>query len=147
MGYFTIKNNFFLVSSNEMFEEYKKIDKFMNILEKSGVAIIIKNVKQEKKICKVETGSYGYNIYNLFAAIIYCFAKFNASLRDIEDKCKFDVRVIYIMEGRIPDHSTIGNFINDYILPYQYEIFALINIQIIKELNLDVTGVFVDGLK
>ena len=147
MSYFNIKNNFFLVPPKEVLGEFEKIDKFMELLEKSGVAKIIKDVKQKKKICKVESGNPGYNPYNLFAAIIYCFAKFNASLRDIEDKCMYDIRVMYIMENKIPDHSTIGNFINDYFLPYQYEIFTLINIQIIKDLKLNVSDVFVDGTK
>ena len=147
MSYFNIKKSFFLVPPKEVLGEFEKIDKFMELLEKSGVAEIIKDVKQKKKICKVESGNPGYNPYNLFAAIIYCFAKFDASLRDIEDKCMYDIRVMYIMENKIPDHSTIGNFINDYFLPYQYEIFTLINIQIIRDLKLDVSDVFVDGTK
>ena len=66
----------------------------MNLLEKSGVGKIIENVKLKDKMCK---GRNGYNPYNLFAAIVYCFAKFNATLRDIEEKFIFDLRVIYIM--------------------------------------------------
>ena len=124
--------------------EFEKIDKFMNLLEKSGVWKILKYVKQKDKNCK---GRTGYNPYNLFAAIVYCFAKFDATLRDIEDKFIFDFRTIYIMEGNIPDHSTIGNFINTYIVPYQYEIFACINKEIIKELSLDITDIYIDGTK
>ena len=87
----------------------------MRLLENSGVAKYIECVNQKAQNCK---GRIGYNPYNLFAAIIYCFSKFKASLRDIEDKCIYDIRVYYIMEGYIPDHSTIGNFINKYILPF-----------------------------
>ena len=147
MGYFNIKRNLFLVPQVEVLGEYEKIDKFMELLEKSGVSKIIKSVKQKEKLCKQKQENPKYNSYNLFAAIIYCFAKFKGSLRDIEDKCLFDIRVIYIMEGKIPDHSTVGNFINNYFLPYQYEIFTLINIQIIKELNLDISDNFIDGTK
>ena len=147
MSYFSIKRNLFPVPQQEVFGEYEKIDEFMEILEKSGVYQIIKSVKQKKNLCKQEQKNPKYNEYNLFAAIIYCFAKFKGSLRDIEDKCMFDIRVMYIMEGKKPDYSTIGNFINDYFLPYQYEIFTLINIQIIKELNLNISDNFVDGTK
>ena len=45
-----------------MLKEYEKIDKFMNLLENSGVAEIIKNVKYRNKKCK---GRPGYNPYNL----------------------------------------------------------------------------------
>ena len=144
MKYFTIKRSFFLVPSLDIVKEYEKIDKFINLLENSGVAEIIKNVKYENKKCK---GRIGYNTYNLFAAIVYCFAKFKGTLRDIEDKCLFDVRVYYIMEGNVPDYSIIGDFINKYILPYQYEIFTLINKQIIIELNLNIDNVYDDGTK
>lgn len=144
MKYFTIKRSLFLVPQANMIEEYEKIDKFMQILEKSDVAEIIKNVKQQEVNCK---GRIGYNPYNLFATIVYCFSKFKGTLRDIEDKCMFDMRVNYIMEGKIPDHSVIGDFINNYILPYQYEIFTTINKQIIKELNLNVDNIYNDGTK
>lgn len=144
MKYFTIKRQLFLVHQPNMLEEYEKIDKFMKILEEFGVSKIIKNVNLKNQICK---GRIGYNSYNLFATIIYCFSKFKDTLRDIEDKCIFDLRVNYIMEGKIPNYSTICLYINNYILPYQYEIFTTINKQIIKELNLNIDNVYNDGTK
>ena len=144
MKYFTIKRPIFLVPQLDVVEEYKKIDKFMEILENSGVAEIIKNVKSNNELCK---GRNGYNPYNLFALIVYCFAKFKGTLRDIEDKCRYDIRTLYIMEGNVPNYSIIGDFINNYILPNQYEIFTTINKQIIKELNLDISNVYNDGSK
>lgn len=144
MEYFSIKRAIFIVPSEKCNVEFEKIDKFMIFLEKSGVGQIIKYVKFKDKNCQ---GRKGYNPYNLFAAIIYCFAKFNATLRDIEDKCIFDLRVLYIMEGCIPDHSTIGNFINNYIVPYQHEIFTCINKQIIKEFKLNISDCYIDGTK
>ena len=144
MEYFSIKRSLFIVPSKKCSENFEKIDKFMNLLEKSGIGKIIEYVKLKDKKCK---GRTGYNPYNLFAAVVYCFAKFNATLRDIEDKCINDLRVIYIMEGNIPDYSTIGNFINTYIVPYQYEIFTHINKEIAKELNLDISDIYLDGTK
>ena len=116
----------------------------MLFLENSGVGKIIENVKHKDYKCK---GRNGYNPYNLFAMIIYCFSKFKATLRDIEDKCIYDIRVIYIMEGNMPDFSTICLFINEYIVPNQYEIFTCITKQIIKDFNLDTSDVYVDGTK
>ena len=144
MSYFTIKRSFFLVSSSRCDEEFQKIDKFMELLEKSGVGKIIESVKSNEIQCK---GRKGYYKYNLFAMIIYCFAKFKASLRNIEDKCVFDLRVLYIMEENIPDHSVIGKFINQFIVPYQYEIFTTITKQIIKDFNLKIDDIFVDRTK
>ncbi len=144
MEYFSIKRSFFIVPSQKSNVEFEKIDKFMDLLEKSRVWKIIECVKLQDKKCK---GRSGYNPYNLFAAIVYCFSKFNATLREIEDKCIFDIRVNYIMEGNTPDYSVIGDFINNYIVPYQYEIFTCINKQIIKEFNIDVSDNYVDGTK
>lgn len=144
MSYFTIKRPLFLVPSKECYEEFAKIDLFMEFLEKSEVAQIIESVKPKKENCK---GPKGYSKYNLFATIIYCFAKFKGTLRDIEDKCIFDMRNYYIMEGEIPDFSTICLFINEYIAPNQYEIFTTLNKQIIKDFNLKIENIFDDGTK
>lgn len=143
MSYFNIKRTFFLVPSNACLEEYEKIDKFMSILEKSGVGKIIEKEKQKKK----EQGNIKHNPYNIFATIIYCFTKLNNSLREIESLSKFDLRVMYIMENQELDHSEIGNFINKYILPYQYEIFTKITKAIIDEFNLDISNQYLDGTK
>ena len=48
------------------------------------------------------------------------------TLRDIEDRCKNDLRCIYMLQGEQPTHSSFGNFINEYILPHQSKIFSLI---------------------
>ena len=95
MEYFTIKSSFFLVSSNIYIEELKKIDKFMKLLENSKVWKYINYVNTNNKKCK---GRIGYNPYNLFATIIYCFAKFKASLRDIEDTHIGDKRLLRLIK-------------------------------------------------
>lgn len=41
----------------------------------------------------------------------------------------------------------MGNFINRFILFYQYKIFAMITKAIIKEFNLDVSDQYLDGIK
>ena len=50
MEYFSIKRSFFIVPSQNCNIEFKKIDKFMNFLNNSGVGIIIANVKDKEKI-------------------------------------------------------------------------------------------------
>ena len=83
------------------------------ILEKSGIGRLIED--KSKKL-----GRTGYNVYNLVATIIYCFSKFQSSVREIEQLCKFDLRVMYLMEQEQPSHNTIKECINKYILPYTY---------------------------
>ena len=112
----------------------------MMILEKSGIGKLIEN--NSKKL-----GRTGYNVYNLVATIIYCFSKFQSSVREIEQLCKFDLRVMYLMEQEQPSHNTIKECINKYILPYTYEIFTMITKTIIDEFNLDISDVYLDGTK
>lgn len=138
--YFNIKKFLFLVSSDICNEELTKIDKFISILNKSGIGIIIKNEKKKK-------GRYGYNTYDLVATIIYCFSQFRSSLREIDDLCKFDLIVIYLMHQVEPSHNAIKECINKYILPHQYEMFTLINKTIKKEFDLDVSNQYLDGTK
>lgn len=64
MNNFTIKKAFFQLPSTKCCKELEKIDKFMKILQKSGIDKIIKNVNQDKNMCK---GRAGYNPYNMMA--------------------------------------------------------------------------------
>lgn len=64
-----------------------------------------------------------YNPYNMLAVIIYNFAFNKSTLRDIEDKCRNDLRCIYILQGENPSYKSTGNFINDYILPNRKKFF------------------------
>lgn len=143
MSYFTIKNSFFLVPSNDVLEEFEKINYFIEILEKSGVGKIIDKIYKNDK----EVGRNGFNPFNLFAMIVYCFSKFKSSLREMEELCKYDWRVIYLMEQQTPNYSVIGKFINKYILPNQYIIFTMITKAIIIKFELDISNQYLDGTK
>lgn len=145
MNYFTTKNSFFLVPSYKCDEEFRKIDKFLEILEKSGIGKLINSIHMSKKNGLV--GRKGYNPFNMFAMIIYCFSKYKSTLREMEELCIFDLRVIYIMDQQTPSYKIICEFINNYILPYQYEIFTIITKTIINELNIDISNQYLDGTK
>ena len=140
MEYFNTKRPIFIVPSNKCCEEFDKIDKFLKILNKSGIGKIIKKVQNE-------VGRKGYNPYNLIATIIYCFSKFKSTIREIENLCKFDLRVMYIMEQKQPSHNVIKDCVNKYILPYQYEIFTMITEAIKEELNVNIDIQYNDGTK
>ena len=140
MEYFNTKRPIFIVPSNKCCEEFDKIDKFLKILNKSEIGSIIKKV--QKKV-----GRKGYDPFNLVATTIYCFSKFKSTVREIENLCQFDIRVIYLMEQEQPSHNVIKDCINRYILPYQYEIFTSITKAIITELNIDIDTEYNDGTK
>ena len=145
MKYFTTKSNFFLVPSRKCDEEFRKIDEFLVLLEKSGVGNLINTIHNFNK--KKLAGRKGYNPFNMFAMIVYCFSKYKSTLREMEQLCIFDLRVIYIMEQQTPTYKILCEFINKYIVPYQYEIFTIITKAIIDELNIDVSNQYLDGTK
>ncbi len=140
MNYFNIKRSIFIVSSNKCIEEYEKIDKFIEILNKSGIGKLIENTQKN-------IGRKGYNPFNLVAAIIYCFSQFKSTIREIENLCIYDLRVMYIMEQQQPSDTSIKDCINKYILPYQYEIFSMVTKAIVDEFNLDISNQYIDGTK
>ena len=140
MNYFSIKRPIFIVSSNRCIEEYAKIDKFIEILNKSGIGKLIENT--QKNIGRGE-----YNPFNLVAAIIYCFSQFKSTIREIEYLCIYDLKVMYIMNQQQPSDTSIKDCINKYILPYQYEIFLIVTKAIIDEFNLDISNQYIDGTK
>lgn len=144
MSYYTTRQTFLICSSTIKAEETKKIDRFLKLLSDSGVCDLLQECihKDESK-----GGRPSYNQYNLLATIIYSFAFSKASLKDIEDLCTFDLRVIYINENKVPSYRTIGNFINNFIVPNRDRIFSLITKQIFKECNLKMDKAFIDGSK
>jgi len=143
MSYFTTRDTFFVVPLNISDEEIQKIDYLAHILEKSGVSKVI----EESNYKSSEVGRNSYNPYRLFMAIIYCFAMHKGTLRNIEEMCKYDLRVSYILNQETPSHKTIHEFINCVIKPNTYKIFTLITSTIINELNIDISNQYLDGTK
>ncbi len=145
MEYFSTKRFIFIVPSQQCDEELEKIDKFVKILNKSEIGNLI--IKEQNRSKKINVGNPECNPFNLMTTIIYCFSKFKSSVREIEQLCKFDLRVMYLMEQKTPNHSTIGKFINKYIVPYHYEIFTMITKSIIEELDVNTDTQYNDGTK
>ncbi len=144
MNYYSTHKPFFVFCYSSDVEQYKKIDKFLDLLSRSGACKIIENeIKKEDD----KGGRRPVNPYNLLASIIYCFAFKKGTLREIETELKFDLRLKYIMQDEEPSYKTIGNFINKFIIPNQNEIFKLITFEIFKECKINMDKVFIDGSK
>lgn len=143
MSYFTTRDTFFVVPLNMSDEEIQKIDYLSCILEKSGVGKLIEGSEFKSS----DKGRNAYNPYKLFMAIIYCFAMHKGTLRNIEEMCKYDLRVSYILGQDTPSYKTVHEFINCVIKPNAYRIFTLITSTIISELNIDISNQYLDGTK
>lgn len=136
---FTTRETFLIPSFDLEVKEREKLDKFLLLLEKSNIDEFFP--KDE------DNGRNHYSYYDLLATILYGFAFSNSTLRQLETACKFDLRYFYLMEQKQPKHTAFGDFINNVILPNRDEIFKRITNQIIKECNLIIDDVFIDGSK
>lgn len=144
MNNFTIKRSFFQTPSTKCYKEFEKIDKFVEILQKTEINKIIENVNKLERKCK---GRIGYNPYNMMYTVLYCFSQFKSSVRELERLCYTDLRIIYLMEQEEPSYATFCDFINKYIKPYSLEIFSTITKTIIEEYNINIRNQYIDGTK
>ncbi len=147
MRYYSTMKTFFVDCYTTNVEQSKKMDKFLSFLDKTGVCDLIREEIEKKNKNEEKGGRPTYNFYNLFAAIVYNFAFGKGTLRDIEDRIKNDIRCIYIMQNEYPSYKSIGNFINDFILPNQDEIFSKITKTIFEECELKMDNMYIDESK
>ena len=123
MKYFSTHNEFMSCFLSISIEEREKLDKFLDIIDESGVGKII---EKELNNSNETRGRKPFNPYKLFAAIIYGFSKHSGSLRKIEESINFDLRFIYLMEETHPSYVTISKFLNNIVVKNQREIFSCI---------------------
>ena len=140
-------STFFVDCYTTNVEQSKKIDKFLFLLDESGVCDFLEKEIKKNEPQEDKGGRPTYNPYNLLAVIIYNFAFNKGTLRNIEDRIKNDLRCIYIMQDQYPTHMTIGNFMNDYIVSNQEKIFSLITKAIFKECKISMDDLYLDDSK
>lgn len=144
MGYFTTRQDFFVMSSTMVVEEREKLDRFLNFLEASGVAEVLTG---DVKISRESGGRPAYNRYDLFATILYGFAFTSGTLRDLESACHYDLRFIYLMNQETPSHVVFGNYINSVIVPNLDRIFSCLIKRIFHECGVTYEDAYIDGTK
>ena len=109
MSNFTIRDTFLIPSFDLEEKEREKLDKFLLLLERSGVEKFFKTASSKG-------GRPSYSPYNMFATILYGFAFGSPTLRQLEESCRFDLRYFYLMEQDRPSFMSFGDFINGVVL-------------------------------
>jgi len=141
---FTTRKTFLVPSFDLDRKEEEKMNRFLLVLEKSGVEELFIR-KEEYSLDK--GGRPRYSCYDLLATILYGFAFGSPTLRELETSCRYDLRYFYLMQQERPSHMRFGEFINDVILPYRKEIFKRITSAIIEEMKIPLDECFIDGSK
>ena len=113
MPYFNI-HKLFLVDNYELpLKEKEKIDKFLQILDDSGIAkFFLPIIRKDKS----KGGRPTANPFKLFAGIALGFSERGGSLREIEKLMNFDIRFRYLMDQETVNASTMSRFCNNYVV-------------------------------
>ena len=70
-----------------------------------------------------------------------------ASLREIEDRCKSNIRYMFLMNCETPSYRTFGYFIRNELSECISDIFQEINNYIFNKEGVDLQRVYIDGTK
>jgi transposase len=111
---------------------------------------IMKGINLEKYLRPIENriGRPRYNPVRILKVILFGFMDGGyASLRELEDRCRYDIRYKYLMEQEMPSYRTFGHFIKDYLEDSVEELFLMINKELFERDGVDLEHLYIDGSK
>ena len=93
-------------------------------------------------------GRPGYNRVNMLKTVLFGFMDMGyASLRELEDRCKVDIRYMYLMDYETPSYGAFQYFIQTELRKSAEEIFQAVTKQIIRKEHVDLQHLYIDGTK
>ena len=92
---------------------------------------------------------YGYSSQKMLECVLLAYTLFGyASVRQLEDYCKHDIRFIYLMQGDQPSFMSFQRFISDDLTESIEDIFYSLNRYIEqRDTELDTDVMTIDGTK
>ena len=93
-------------------------------------------------------GRPGYCRVNMLKTILFGFMDTGyVSLRELEDRCKVNLRYMYLMDYERPSYHCFGDFINEELLESIEKIFRAVMKHICEKENVDMQHIYIDGSK
>ncbi len=93
-------------------------------------------------------GRPGYSRVNMLKTILFGFMDTGyASLRGLEDRCKVNLRYMYLMDYEVPSYHCFGDFINEELTDTIEEIFRAVMKHICEKEHVDMQHLYIDGSK
>lgn len=109
---------------------------------------VVEGVNIFKFIDFSHRNSYGYDGMKMLECVLLAFALNGyASVRELEDLCKYDIRFRFIMEGQTPSHMAFHRFIHDDLLMPIEDLFVEFNRFFESHDNIDTDILYIDGTK
>ena len=115
---------------------------FDKIMEEIGIEQYLKPEPYNK------LGRPGYNRVNMLKTVLFGFMDTGyASLRELEDRCKTNIRYMYLMDYETPSYRSFSYFINEEISESVQDIFKAVMAYIEKTDHVDLQHLYIDGSK
>ena len=129
----------FIAESLEICDPVLAFDK---IMEEIGIEQYLKPEEGNR------IGRRGYSRVNMLKTILYGFMDTGyASLRELEDRCKVNLRYMYLMDSETPTYHCFGDFINEELAEGIEDIFKAVMKYICEKGHVDLQHVYIDGTK
>ena len=115
---------------------------FDRIMEEIEIAKYLKPEPSKKM------GRPGYNRVNMLKTVLFGFMDTGyASLRELEDRCRTNIRYMYLMEYETPTYRAFSYFINEELKEPAEDIFKAIMDYIADKEGVDLQHLYIDGSK
>ena len=115
---------------------------FDKIMEEIGIAKYLKPEPFNRM------GRPGYNRVNMLKTVLFGFMDTGyASLRELEDRCRSNIRYMYLMDHATPSYRSFCYFINEEIKGSVQDIFKAVMSYIEKADGVDLQHLYIDGSK
>lgn len=93
-------------------------------------------------------GRPGYNRVNMLKTVLFGFMDTGyASLRKLEDRCRTNIRYMYLMDYETPSYRSFSYFINEEINESAQDIFKAVMAYIERTDGVDLQHLYMDGSK
>ena len=93
-------------------------------------------------------GRPGYNRVNMLKTILFGFMDSEyVSLRELEDRCKVNIRYMYLMDYEKPSYRSFSYFINEELQDTIEDIFRAVMEHIRETEKVDMEHIYIDGTK
>ena len=115
---------------------------FDRIMEEIGIERYLKPEKRGRN------GRPGYSRVNMLKTILYGFMDTGyVSLRELDDRCRVNLRYMYLMDSETPSYHCFGDFINEELSEGIEDIFKAVMEYIREADDVDMQHVYIDGTK
>jgi len=112
---------------------------------------IMEEIGMEKYLCPepfCRLGRPGYNRVNMLKTILFGFMDTGyASLRKLDDRCRTNIRYMYLMDYETPSYRSFSYFINEELKDSIQDIFRDAMAYIGEKEGVDFQHLYIDGSK